>query len=88
MIGAHAIDSREGTKSLKFQAFVRLGMESYNDHIESFLKSKGSMSPNRVDKIELKDLLLYNGLDSLLEFKLALVQMQDIGYPLPEGMKP
>lgn len=88
MLGAHAIDSREGTKSLKFQSFVELGMGDYNDHIEQFLGSKSSMEKNKIDtEIKLSDLLLYNGLDAMLEYKLARVQMQKIGYPFPEGMK-
>lgn len=87
MIGAHAIDSRSGTKSLKFQAFVHLGMDSYNDHIERFFQSGGTMKPNRIHEVSLPDLLLYNGLDTLLEFKLAKVQMELMNYPLPQGMQ-
>lgn len=86
MIGAHAIDNRPGTKSLKFQAFVHLGMESYNDHIEPFFKSDGTMTPNKISDVGLSDLLLYNGLDALLEYKLAQKQMEVLKYPKPEGM--
>lgn len=78
MIGAHVMDSKQGTKSLKFQAFTRLGFESYNNHIEPLLHSSGggSMEPNRIDEIDLDDLLLYNGLDSLLEYKLFEIQQE------------
>lgn len=86
MLAAHAIDSRPNTKSLKFQSFVHLGMPSYNDHIEPFLRSNGTMSANRVRDIGLEDLLLYNGLDSLLEYKLAERQMEILNYPKPEFM--
>jgi len=79
MIGAHAIDSRGDTKSLKFQSFVHLGMESYNDHLERMLQSGGSMMPNRIKEIDLEDLLLYNGLDALLEYKIAEVQTKILG---------
>jgi hypothetical protein len=87
MIGGHAIDSRGDTKSLKFQAFVHLGMSPYNEHIERFFESKTTMTPNRIHEISLSDLLLYNGLDALLEYELAKVQMNMIGRPLPEGME-
>ena len=88
MLGAHAIDSRKGTKSLKFQAFVCLGMDSYNDHIEKFFESVGTMEENLIEReISISDLLKYNGLDSLLEYKLAEHQMEVIGYPKPKGMK-
>lgn len=87
MLGAHVIDSRSGTKSLKFQAFVHLGMDSYNDHIEGFFQAKGTMKPNRITDIGLEDLLLYNGLDALLEYKLARCQMEILECPFPEGMK-
>jgi len=77
MLGGHILDPTEGTKSLKFQAFVYLGMGSYNDHIEKFFESKGTMEPNDIlTEISLDDLLLYNGLDSLLEYKLARVQQK------------
>jgi len=80
MMGAHALDSRPGTKSLKFQAFARLGMDSYNDHIERFFESAGTMSPNKIrQQIKMEDLLLYCGLDALLEFKLAQTQMNLLG---------
>ena len=87
MIGAHAIDSRPATKSLKFQSFIHLGMESYNDHIERFFQADGTMKPNRISDVSLQDLLLYNGLDSLLEYKLAERQMEFLNYPKPKGME-
>lgn len=82
MLAAHALDPRGGVTSLKFQAFVRLGMPAYNSHIEPFLipKEKGGNSPNRVKDISLGMLLKYNGLDSLLEYHVAQHQMKEMGY--------
>jgi uracil-DNA glycosylase family 4 len=84
MLAAHVIDNRPGNKSLKFQAFTQLGMAIYNAHIEPFFHSESSMTPNNIDQIALNDLLLYNGLDALLEYKLAKIQMERIGIPFPE----
>lgn len=85
-VGQHLCDNRRGITSVKFQAFARLGLSAYNEHINPFLESeeKGSNSPNRIDDIDLDELLLYNGLDSLVEFKIGMSQMKEIGYPLPQ----
>lgn len=80
MLAAHWEDSREGITSLKFQSFVRLGFGTYNAHIESFLEGDGTMSPNRIHMISPEDLLLYNGLDSLLEYKLSRLQQKETEY--------
>lgn len=77
MVATHAIDSRRGICSAKFQAFVNLGMDSYNDHIESFLKAKKGMKTNEVlEEVELSDLLVYCGIDSLVEYQIAMKQME------------
>lgn len=84
MTGAHHLDSRPETKSLKFQSFIHFGFAAYNHHIEPLLKSDGSMLPNKIREISWNDLLLYNGIDSLVEFKLAILQSLQIGDELNE----
>ena len=80
MIGAHVADNRRDITSIKFQSFVRLGVEVYDDHIEEFLKTKGSASINKItEEIDLNDLLLYNGYDSLHEYNVALMQLNELG---------
>ena len=79
MLAAHALDNRPGITSLKFGVFAMLGMGSYDDHIKPFLRQKGKMRLNRIDEIDERDLLLYNGLDSLYEYKLAQLQMPLFG---------
>ena len=76
MIAAHILDNSPKVTGLKFQSFVLLGAESYNDHIAPFLKSTKGTKFNRIHEIDLRDLLLYNGLDSLLEFLVAKRQMK------------
>lgn len=80
MVGAHTIDTRPGITSLKFQAFALLGEESYDDHIKPHLKAKKGSKINRIlEEVELKKLLLYNGLDALHTFDVAEKQMEHLG---------
>ncbi len=81
MVAAHVLDNRPGITGLKFQAFVLLGQKSYNDHIQPLLES-GANHLNRIHEIDIQDLLLYNGLDSLLTYKVALKQMKLLGKEL------
>lgn len=76
MIAAHVLDNRLGVTSLKFQAFVLLGMEPYDEHIKPFLTAKKGSRFNRIRELDLKDLLLYNGLDSLMAYKVGMKQMK------------
>lgn len=84
MLAAHALDPRSGVTGLKFQAFARLGCPDYSGHLEDFLQSreKGGNAPNRVREIGLSALLRYCAVDSLLEYKLALLQADDVGVTL------
>ncbi len=75
MQAAHIIDNRKGITSVKFQSFVLLGAESYDEHITPYLKS-GKEKINRIKEIDLEDLLLYNGMDSLVEYKVAMEQIK------------
>jgi len=75
MLAAHVINNNPGVTSIKFQAFVLLGQESYNNHIEPFLEDTKN-GINRIDEIDIRDLLEYGGLDSLMEFKVAMKQVE------------
>lgn len=79
---AHALENGgkgRPVTGLKFQAFVKFGIDSYNDDMEQYLKSEGGNTPNRIKQAKLKDVLLYNALDSLYTLKLARVQDQILG---------
>ena len=80
MQAAHILDNRRGVTSVKFQAFVSLGIGEYNSRVERFLKSETTNGLNRIDDIDIRDLLLYNGLDSLLEYKVAKEQKSAMGW--------
>lgn len=79
MLAAHTLDNRKGICSLKFQSFVRLGVPPYDEHIAPFLKADSANEPNRIEEVKLEKLLLYCGTDSYLEWKLAQIQMNEIG---------
>lgn len=80
MLAAHCLDNRRGICSLKFQAFVRMGVPIYNTHIEPFLFSFGNGHYNRIKEINMHDLLLYGGMDAVLEYWLADIQRKDLGF--------
>lgn len=84
MQAAHILDNRPGVTGLKFQTYVNFGVLGYEDDVAPYLKSPNTNTPNRI--LELwntpagrQKLLLYNGLDSLFEFRLALKQSKEMG---------
>jgi uracil-DNA glycosylase family 4 len=80
MLAAHILDNRTAVSSIKFQSFVWLGHPGYNDVVEPYLKSKGgSNDENSIKQLDTKKLLVYNGMDSLLEYKVAKLQMKTLG---------
>lgn len=68
MLAAHILDNRPGITSVKFQSFVRLGVGGWEEGVKDYLKAENSNALNQIDRIPIKELLIYNGLDSLLEF--------------------
>ena len=47
-------------------------------HFESYDVPELSNDKNRIKQLDLNDLLVYNGLDSLLEYKVAEMQMNTL----------
>ena len=76
MIAAHVLNNQHNVTGLKFQSFVLLGSEPYDEHIKPYLIPKKGTQLNRIDEIDLRDLLLYNGLDSRNGFEVAMKQMK------------
>jgi uracil-DNA glycosylase family 4 len=83
-LGGHVHDYRDYVTGLKFQAFVMLGAIPWNNHIASLLqpsgKKKGGYAINRVKEIDIKDLLLYNGMDALIEYHVGQKQQELLRY--------
>lgn len=71
MIASHVLDNRKKICGLKFQSFVNLGISSYNNGVDEFLKADGSNVENKIKKADLGILLKYNGMDALLTFLLS-----------------
>lgn len=82
MLAAHAMDSRKGTKGLKFQSFVVLGADSYDDGLKKYMETENNNQENRLREVPLEKLLLYNGLDALYEAQIAKVQSKQLGIKL------
>lgn len=76
MVAAHVLDNTPEITNLSFQAFVLLGQENYDAHIKPFLQSKKGSRFNRIYELDLNDLLLYGGLDSYLEYWVAMKQIK------------
>lgn len=86
MNSAHILDNRPGITSLKFQAYIRYGITDYDSHISKYLEPKegGGNDFNNIKQAPIRDLLTYGGLDSLYELWLALEQLIQFGFELPE----
>lgn len=80
MLASHCLDNRSGICSLKFQAFVRMGVPSYNEHVQPFLMNGNDSPYNRIAEIDTGMLLRYGGIDALLEYRLAMIQRKLMEY--------
>jgi len=74
------LDNRPGITGLKFQSFMRLGIEPYNDHIEPLLKGRGGNGRNRVMQCDQTELMRYCGIDALLTWIISRDQRKEMGY--------
>ena len=81
MLASHILDNRPGITGLKFQTYVNFGVVDYASSISAYLKSTEKdgngfnklVDPQIVESIK-EELLIYCGLDSLYEYKLAIKQ--------------
>lgn len=86
MLAAHALHcggKGRPVTGLKFQAYVHLGCPDYDSQISPYLKSvkAGGNEPNRIDQVDLDSLLLYCGMDSLLEYLTGLKLRNEMNGP-------
>lgn len=79
---SHILDNRPGVNGLDFQAYVRLGYPDWSKGVSRYLTSrdKGGNSPNRVKDCSLTDLMVYNGVDSLVTMLIAREQARLLGF--------
>lgn len=78
MQSAHHLDCREGITSVKFQALVRYGLSDWSKKIKPYLEAAKGVRFNRIREVNLRDLLIYNGIDSLIEYKIAIDQKKEM----------
>jgi len=79
MLASHVLDNRGGITGLKFQAFVRLGIGTYDDTVKPFFQARGGNDQNQIRRISVEDLLRYCGMDALLEWKVSQLQQEEFG---------
>ncbi len=81
MVNTHILDNRSGITSLKFQAFVQLGVGDYDSAVKPYFRSKIKRGNVRNKIMQFvkdqgwKPLLTYCGMDALLEWKIGTMQM-------------
>ncbi len=81
MIASHIIDKRKNITSIKFQVFLYFGVPDYDRFVEPFIRSDKD-GYNKLETMDPKDLLQYNGMDSLVEYMVAIEQRKALGMPL------
>ena len=77
MLAAHVIDNRPGICSLNFQVFALFGLPPYDYQTKPFLESEGS-GVNRIRDLDPERLMIYCGLDSLMEHHVWHHQKKEI----------
>ena len=80
MLAAHQLDNRSAVCSLKFQVYVQFGVADYDSHISDYLKSAedGAYAINTIKQAPRRDRLVYNGLDTIFQYRLTELQMKAI----------
>lgn len=81
MLMAHALDNRDVKwLSIKFLAPMLLGTELWNSAVDSYMEpakedsqNLGGYAINKLERAPQRQLLLYNGVDSLVEYRVFLV---------------
>lgn len=87
ILAAHLLDNRPGIVGLKFQTYVLLGICDYDSEVSDYLKSDSDNANdlNKIDKLiekpdGMKTLMRYCGLDSIYTLRIALLQIEELGY--------
>ena len=79
MQATHVLDNRSSITSLKFQSYVTFGIIDYDSEINPYLIAKDANSINTIEKLIKqpggeRKLLKYCAWDSILEYRLAVIQ--------------
>ena len=81
MLASHMLDNRTSVTGLKFQTYVNFGIGDYDSSVEPYLKSRedGAYAVNTIEQAPRQERLIYNGLDTIYTYELALKQMKLFG---------
>ncbi len=74
MLCAHIEDNRSLYSGLKKQVFIHFGVPDYSEAADRYLHSDSLKKLNKIHEMNETDLLQYNALDSVFEYKLAMKQ--------------
>ena len=92
MLAAHILHNQKPT-GLKFCTYTEFGVIGYDDAADAYLKAStkdvlvyGENAFNRIDKVPIMDLLLYNALDSLFTYRLYERQIGRFDEFIMKGM--
>lgn len=87
MQAAHILDNRPGVTGLKFLTYVHFGVVDYSSEVTPYLKSasKDGNAINRIYELLKKPggqekLLTYCGWDSIWQYRLSMLQMNEMNY--------
>jgi len=91
MLASHILDNRPRVTGLKFQTYVQFGIIDYDSEVNPYLlavDAKNANAINRIDELLKKPdgeklLLKYCAMDSIFEYRLAMLQQ-----PLIMGKQP
>lgn len=79
VIAAHIADPQKTVAGLKFQAFARLGQSFYAGNVEQYFGLSDADGINSIHLANERELLLYNGIDSIAELDLGILQRYEAG---------
>jgi len=83
MLASHVLDQRKSITSVKFQSYVRFGQPTYNNEVKPYLEAAGGAnSQNRAMQYyheHPEAMLTYCGMDALLEHKISMDQIAEMG---------
>lgn len=75
-LATHVLDNRSGITGLKFQSFVRWGIEEYDSMSKLYIKADAT-GYNNMRKMPIDALLTYNGCDVLYTYALYQEQLEE-----------
>jgi DNA polymerase len=79
MQASHIIDNRKGITGLKFQSYIRFGQGDYSSHLDKYIKTTGEEEFNTIRDAPMNEVYKYCAMDAILEYKLAILQMEGEG---------